>query len=180
MCIRDSLFAVRSPSKGHLTFDGLDSRNWQLERLRQSIILLRRDEFFAGTVLDNLRMGHNEITINEIKEALAQVGILEELLARPNGLNLRLDLGGSPLSASQKTRLLFARALVHQPRLLLIDELLDPLDEATFTLLTELIFSPDKPWTVVVATRRKQARLLCEQTINLSTNSTLSTTTPNE
>ena len=176
----DLLFAVRSPSKGYLTFDGLDSRNWQLERLRQSIILLRRDEFFAGTVLDNLRMGHNEITINEIKEALAQVGILEELLARPNGLNLRLDLGGSPLSASQKTRLLFARALVHQPRLLLIDELLDPLDEATFTLLTELIFSPDKPWTVVVATRRKQARLLCEQTINLSTNSTLSTTTPNE
>ena len=164
----DLLFALREPTKGYLEFDGLDARNWQLEHLRSSVQLLRRDEFFEGSIVDNLRLGQNEIPMSEVKSALEKVGLLEELLKLPDGLNLRIHLGGNPLSTSQRTCLLFARALVQKPRLLLIDELFDGLDDATFDRLTHVIFDEQLPWTVVVATRTSKTLHLCEQTINLS------------
>lgn len=164
----DLLFAVREPSQGYLSFDGLDSRSWQLERLRESLLLLRRDEFIDGTVIENLRLGRPEIGLDEIRSALEQVGILDDILRQPDGLNLRLRLGGSPLSTSQRICLLFARALVQKPRLLLIDELFDGLDEKTFQRLTHITLSSGLPWTVIVATRVNEAILLCEQTIDLS------------
>lgn len=164
----DLLFAVREPTQGHLSFDGLDSRNWQLDRLRESVLLLRRDEFIDGTIVENLRLGCPEIGLDEIREALEEVGILEEILRHPDGLNLRLRLGGAPLSTSQRICLLFARALVQKPRLLLVDELFDGLDETTFKRLTNLVLKSELPWSVVVATRISEAISLCDQTIDLS------------
>lgn len=164
----DLLFAVREPSQGHLSFDGLDSRSWQLERLRESVQLLRRDEFIDGTVIENLRLGRPEIGLDEIRVALEKVGILDDILRHPDGLNLRLRLGGAPLSTSQRICLLFARALVQKPRLLLVDELFDGLDEKTFQRLTRVTLNSDLPWSVIVATRINEAISLCDQVIDLS------------
>lgn len=162
------LFAIREPTGGHISFDGMDSRSWQLESLRESVQLLRRDEFIDGTVVENLRLGHPEITMDEIREALEQAGLRKELLRHPDGLNQRLRQGGSPLSTSQRICLLFARALVQRPRLLLIDELFDGLDPATFQTISQLVFSPQREWSVVIATRIEEVMTLCDRTIDLS------------
>lgn len=164
----DLLFAVRQPSGGHLSFDGLDSRSWQLESLRQSVQLLRRDEFIDGTIVENLRLGHPEITMDEIRIALDKAGIRKDLLKHPDGLNLRLRQGGAPLSTSQRICLLFARALVQKPRLLLVDELFDGLDPVTFQTLTDLVFAPELDWSVVIATRIQEVMTLCDRTVDLS------------
>lgn len=164
----DLLFAVRQPTQGYLIFDGLDSRSWQLESLRESVQLLRRDEFIYGTVTENLRLGRPEIGMDEIREALEKVGILDDILRHPDGLNLKLQVGGTPLSSSQRICLIFARALVQKPRLLLIDELLDGIDEPTFKRLSSLVLDSNLPWTVMVATRSPDAIALCDWTIDLS------------
>lgn len=162
------LFAVRQPTSGYLSFDGLDSRNWQLERLRESVQLLRRDEFIDGTIVDNLRLGKPGIGMNEIHTALEKVGILDDILSHPDGLNTRLSLGGAPLSTSQRICLLFARALVQKPRLLLIDKLFDGLDLVTFKTLSHLVLDSELPWSVIVATRIQDAIALCDSSIDLS------------
>ena len=168
----DLLFAVRIPTDGYLAFDGVDSRNWNLERLRMDVQLLRRDEFIDGTIIENLRLGRAEISIEEVRQALEQVGLLNVCLSHPEGLNLRLRVGGTPLSTSQRVSLLFARALVHRPRLLLIDELFDGLDELTFRHLTQFILSGDRPWTVIVATRMQEVLEQCQETIQLTNTGT--------
>jgi ABC-type bacteriocin/lantibiotic exporter with double-glycine peptidase domain len=164
----DILFGLRQPSEGHLSIDGLDLRSWYLEALRESVMLLRRDEIVDGTVIENLRLGRVDVGLDEIREALDRVGLLDVLLQRPDGLNLRLKVGGAPLSGNQRTRLILARALVQRPRLLLIDELFDSLDDESFKLLETAILDPSLPWTVILATRDHDVTLLCDQIIELA------------
>lgn len=164
----DMLFGLRAPTSGHIAIDGLDLRSWYLEALRDHVQLLRRDEIVDATVVENLRLGRADIGMDEIREALEKVGLLETLLARPEGLNLRLKIGGAPLSGNQRTRLLLARSLVQRPRLLLIDELFDSLDPESFASLSTAILDKSLPWTVVLTTRDHDVTRLCDQVIELS------------
>lgn len=164
----DILFGLRQSTGGFVTIDGLDLRSWDLEKLRESTQLLRRDEIMDGTVVENLRLGRSDIGMDEIRASLKQVGLLNELLARPEGLNLRLKIGGAPLSGNQRMRLLLARALAQRPRLLLIDELIDNMDDSSFALLSAAIFDKSQPWTVVVTTRDSQVSTRCDQIIELA------------
>lgn len=164
----DLLFVLRPPTTGHLSFDGIDSRSYHPESLRESVQILRRDEFIDGTIIENLRLGSVGISLEEIRSALERVGLLDTCLRHPDGLNQRLRVGGAPLSTSQRTSLLVARALVQRPRLLLIDELFDGLDDITFSRLSRLVLSKEEPWTVVVATRMKEVLAICDRTLPLS------------
>lgn len=163
----DLCFALRDTNDGYMSYDGLDMRSWHLESLRNSMELLRRDEFVSGTVMENLRLGRTDITVDEIHTALKTVDMLDECLHHSNGLDQMLQVGGSPFSTRQRVALLIARALVQKPRLLLIDEIFDGLDERTFQLLTGVVFDEKRPWTVVVATRMSEVRAMCEQRIEL-------------
>jgi len=163
----DLLFALRHPTKGHISYDGLDSRDWPLDKLRGYILLLRRDEFIDGTIIENLRLGRVDIGVDEVRQALHQVGILDEIMKLPDGLRLRLRVEGAPLSTTQRIRLLFARAIVQSPRLLLIDELFDGLDNTTYEHLSNLVIKGDLPWTVVVSTRMRSMIQKCDWCISL-------------
>lgn len=164
----DILFGLRQPGAGFVTIDGLDVRSWNLEALRASTQLLRRDEIMDANVVDNLRLGRADIGMDEIRAALASVGLLDELLERPEGLNLRLKIGGAPLAGHQRTRLLLARALAQRPRLLLIDELLDNMDDASFRQLSAAILAKELPWTVVLTTRDSRVIAHCDQMIEIA------------
>lgn len=164
----DILFGLRQPVEGHVSIDGLDLRSWYLEALRESVMLLRRDEIVDGTIIENLRLGRSDVGLDEIREALERVGLLDVLLHRPEGLNLRLKVAGAPLSGNQRTRLLLARALVQRPRLLLIDELFDSLDDESFKLLETAILDRSLPWTVILATRDHDVTKRCDTIIELA------------
>ncbi len=164
----DILFGLRQPTGGFVTIDGLDLRTCYLEALRQHVQLIHRDEIVDATIAENLRLGRSDIGMDEIRDALARVGLLDYLLHRPEGLNLRLKFGGAPLSGNQRTRLLLARALVQRPRLLLIDELFDGLDPESFRQLAPAIFDKSLPWTVIVTTRDHDVTNLCDQIIEIA------------
>ena len=131
-------------------------------------MLLRRDEIVGGTIIENLRLGSSDIGMEEIQTALSKVGLLEELLHHPEGLNLQLRVEGAPLSGNQRTRLLLARALVQQPKLLLIDELFDGLDADSLNQLSAAILGKSQDWTVVLTTRDHDVTLKCKQVIKLA------------
>lgn len=163
----DLCFALRQTSAGYISFDGLDMRAWHLESLRNQMELLRASEFVSGTVIDNLRLGRSDITMDEIHSALKTVGMLDDCLRFPGGLETMLQVGGSPFSPRQRVSLLVARALVQKPRLLLIDEIFDGLDDQSLEKLTDIVFDPQRSWTVVVATRMTEIREKCELWIRL-------------
>jgi ABC-type bacteriocin/lantibiotic exporter with double-glycine peptidase domain len=162
------LFGLRQPTAGFIRIDGLDLRNCYLESLRESVMLLRRDEIVSGTIIENLRLGSSDIGMEEIQIALTKVGLLDDLLHRPEGLNLQLKIEGAPLSGNQRTRLLLARALVQRPKLLLIDELFDGLDTDSLNQLSATVLGNSQDWTVVLTTRDHDVTHKCDQIIKLA------------
>jgi ABC-type bacteriocin/lantibiotic exporter with double-glycine peptidase domain len=122
---------------------------------------MRSQDILTASLLENLRLGRPDITVGQVQAALAEVGLLADLLAMPGGLEMGLVTGGLPLSSRQRNRLLVARALLHRPRLLIIDEFLDGMDPENTTQLADLILAPGHPWTLLLATRDPQLARRC-------------------
>jgi ABC-type bacteriocin/lantibiotic exporter with double-glycine peptidase domain len=147
--VADLVAGVRLPSEGRIEIDGLDVRDVHLESLREQVLLVRGAEIFAGTVAENLSLGRADVGPAEMRTVLEAVGLWEEIAALPEGLGTMLATGGAPLSVGQARRLVVARALVLQPRLLVIDDL-GTFDTALRHRVWRALTDRHAPWTLVL------------------------------
>ncbi|MFM8316586.1 MAG: ATP-binding cassette domain-containing protein, partial [Deltaproteobacteria bacterium] len=113
----DLLFGIRDAKSGAVLIDGSDYRDISKESLRDQIALVRGLEVLSDTVLENIRMGRSEITLESARAALAQLGLLDEITQLPRGIHTMLSGEGRPLSVGQVHRIVLARAIVTKPRL---------------------------------------------------------------
>ena len=164
----DLVAALREPTAGTILVDGLDLRSWDLETYRCQAMVLRSQDILSATLMENLRLGRPDITLGQVQTALTEVGLLADVLAMPDGLFTKLVSGGLPLSSRQRNRLLVARALLHRPRLLVVDEFLDGMDPVNTCHLIDLVMAPERPWTLLLATRDPQLLRRCPTVIDLS------------
>ncbi len=166
--LADVLFGLREQATGSLRVDGIDLRSLPLRSLRRDVALVRAVELFPGTVSDNLRLGREDLSFTDITRALEDVGLLEELLAMPGGLDTELHPHGRPLSYRQACRLMIARAIAGRPRLIIIDGALDQIDRRDDDQrLTSVLFAPDAPWTLVCVTDRPDLLAQCSRVVLL-------------
>ncbi|MFO0843483.1 MAG: ABC transporter ATP-binding protein [Gemmataceae bacterium] len=163
----DLLFGLRGPTRGHIEIDGTDLRDLRLESLRRHIAVVKGIEIFEGSVLDNVRMGREELSIADVRRALAAVGLLDDVLDLPGGLNTRLGVGGAPLSLGQAERLMLARAIAAGPRLLVLDEVLDDMDQEVRHEVLPAILGQDARWTLLVVTHSQEVARLCDRQVRL-------------
>ncbi|MBN8732430.1 MAG: ATP-binding cassette domain-containing protein [Acidobacteria bacterium] len=169
---KSSLFDIicryREPEAGAVRLNGQDVRVAQIAEFREQVALVRGVEIFQGTILDNVRMGRAECDSVRVREALECAGLLQELEALPEGLNTELTTGGRPLSGGQAIRLMLARAFAGHPRLLLIDETLDGLDDAAGRdQALRTVFDSAKGWTLLVATNRPDIAARCGRVVQV-------------
>lgn len=148
----DLVFGLREPSRGRVEINGLPLSELSISRLRSSIALVRGAEIFEGTIMENVCMGREDVSLEDVQRALEAVGMWEEVAALPDGLGTHLTTNGGNVSAGQAQRLAIARALVGRPRCLLLDEALDHLDPASRSTILERVLGRDAPWTAIVAT----------------------------
>jgi ABC-type bacteriocin/lantibiotic exporter with double-glycine peptidase domain len=163
----DLLHGLRMPTEGHIVIDQLDLRGWYLESLRSQVTLIRSADLVNGTIAENVRLGHPDVSIYDVNAALSTVGLLQDVLDLPEGINTTLLAGGLPLSSRQRIRLLIARALVSRPRLLLLDEILDGLDKNALTELSSILLDPSRNCTVLISTREEAVIRRCTRLIDL-------------
>ncbi|MCA9208274.1 MAG: ABC transporter ATP-binding protein [Planctomycetales bacterium] len=163
----DLLAGLRTPSAGHVELDGIDLRELRPDSLREHVAVTRGVEIFHGSVGENVHLNRTELGAEDVRDALKAVGLLDELLQLPEGLNTMLQTGGAPLSASQATRLMLARAIVGRPRLLLIDSTLDSLADESLAEVLASLTRDNAPWTLLVATGRRAILDACDRVISL-------------
>lgn len=166
--LADLLFGLRLADHGWVEIDGADLRTLKLDTLREHVALVKGIEVIEGTVLENVRMGRDGITHADVREALRKVGLLDTVLGLPDGLDTPLWTGGSPLSLGQANRLMLARAVVGQPRLLVLDEALDHMDADIRETVLPAVLGPDAHWTLLVVTHSEEAAGLCDRVIRLT------------
>lgn len=122
--------------KGSILIDGRDIRTLDIARLRKSIGLVLQDNFlFSGTIADNIRLGDTDISEEAVTEAIRHVNAADFIQAIPGGAAARLGERGASLSTGQKQLLAFARALAHEPQILVLDEATSSVDTETEQLI---------------------------------------------
>ncbi len=152
--LAELLYGLRAPTAGRIELDGIDLREINLESLRSQVAVIKEVEVIDGTVGENVSMHRSEVSLADVRGALAAIGLLEDVRALPDGLNTVLNSTGAPLSAGQARRLMLARAIAGQPKLLVLDDFLDDLDEdARQQALRALMRPAGSPWTLVIMSR---------------------------
>jgi ATP-binding cassette subfamily B protein len=120
------------PQQGCVLVDGSDVRGWDQRDLRRHIGLVLQDVFlFAGTIEDNIRLGTSSITSEQVRRAAEFVNAARFIERIPGGYQAQVQERGSTLSGGQKQLIAFARAIAHNPEVLLV------LDEATSSVDTD-------------------------------------------
>ena len=119
-------------SSGSLTVGGVDVRNYDLEALRNAVaMVLQKNELFSGTIKENLRWGNEQASDEELQEACRLACADEFISAMPDGYNTYIEQGGTNVSGGQKQRLCIARALLKNPKILILDDSTSAVDTKT-------------------------------------------------
>lgn len=142
-------------SKGQVLVKGIDTKNYNLKDLRSLIgIVPQRAVLFKGSILDNLKWGKEDATLDEVKEALEisqSYSFVESLQEKYNAPVLQ---GGKNFSGGQKQRLTIARALISKPEILILDDSSSALDFATDAALRKSLKEKTKDMTVLIVSQR--------------------------
>lgn len=161
------LFGMRWPTSGTIEIDGVDSRYLHLESMRDAIAAVTTPEIFSGTLMDNIALGRPDVGLSEVRDALELAGLWEMVQRLPEGLYTEIPTGGGALAESERHQLMLARAIAGKPRLLLLDETLDRLDASELAPLLPALTSPERPWTLIVATTQNAVVSACDKRLAL-------------
>lgn len=142
-------------SKGSVFVGGKDVRTYDLETLRNAVsVVLQKNILFSGTILENLRWGNPDATLEDCREACRQAQATEFIDLLPDGYHTRIEQGGANFSGGQRQRLCIARALLKKPKVLILDDSTSACDTATDARIREA-FRRDIPGTtkLIIAQR---------------------------
>jgi ATP-binding cassette, subfamily B, multidrug efflux pump len=118
--------------KGAIKIDGVDVKEMDLSDLRRRFGVVLQDPFlFSGTVTSNIRLGTDGIDDEDVEKAAEDVNLADFIRTLPNGFKEEVRERGSTLSTGQKQLISFARALAHDPRILVLDEATSSVDTET-------------------------------------------------
>ncbi|MBE6351799.1 MAG: ABC transporter ATP-binding protein [Treponema bryantii] len=121
-----------NPDEGKIMIDGLDINDLTIKSIRQQVGVMLQDSFlFTGSIIDNIRYGRLDATDEECMNAAKAVQAHEFISAFPDGYNTQLSANGGGLSAGQKQLISFARVLLSDPRILILDEATSSVDTQT-------------------------------------------------
>ncbi len=141
--------------KGAIKIDGVDVKDMDLAELRRRYGVVLQDPFlFTGTVEGNIRLGTKDITDEDVEKAAEDVNLADFIRALPQGFKEEVRERGSTLSTGQKQLISFARALAHDPKILILDEATSSVDTETETRVRDALSRMVEGRTSVVIAHR--------------------------
>ena len=142
-------------AEGSVSVGGRDVRSYALSDLRGAIGLVPQTSLlFSGTIADNLRWGNEDASAEEIVSACVAAGANDFVMGFPDGYETVISQGGTTVSGGQRQRLCIARALVRKPQILILDDSLSAVDNATERLILGSLNQLKGKTTVIMVSQR--------------------------
>lgn len=140
---------------GEILVDGVNVKNYDLESLRELTgVVLQKNVLFTGTIKENIKWGNPNATDEEIIAACKAAQAHDFIMSQPDGYDTVLAQGGLNLSGGQKQRLCIARAIIKQPKILILDDSTSAVDTATEAKIRECFYNELKDTTVLIIAQR--------------------------
>ncbi|ADR22108.1 xenobiotic ABC transporter ATP-binding protein [Marivirga tractuosa] len=141
--------------KGEITLDGKDLKDYDLYALRQNIGVVLQDVFlFSDTILYNITLGNPDISLKEVKAAAELVGARKFIERLPGGYDYNVMERGATLSVGQRQLISFVRAMVYNPKIIVLDEATSSVDTETEEMIQNAIEKMMKGRTSIVIAHR--------------------------
>ena len=135
------------PDCGTITLDGVDLRDWDTHYLRENIgLVLQKNHIFDGSVVENIRYGKPDATLEEVYEAARKASIYDQIAALPKGF----DTAATHLSGGQQQRIAIARMFLKNPPIIFLDEPTASLDAIATEQIKSAIDAIKKDRTVII------------------------------
>ncbi len=142
-------------NEGTITIDGINLKEIALKDLRRNIGIVSQEIYlFAGTVADNIRYARPEASQEEVIAAAKAAAAHEFILKLPNGYETRVGTGGQDLSGGQRQRISIARAILQDPKILILDEATASMDTVTERKIQDALSTLQKGRTTVSIAHR--------------------------
>ena len=160
------LGALHDGFEGTLTYDGVTLRSMNRAALREQIgQVLSTTDLFDGTIEDNISVGRRFVDRAAVLKALRDVDVDDVVQSLPDGIRSTITNGGANLSAAVASKLLVAQGIVGKPRLLLLDDFFQNLDDVYRARLIALLTDRSTPYTVVAVSHDPEFLAACDQII---------------
>ncbi|HEY8187303.1 MAG TPA: ABC transporter ATP-binding protein [Pyrinomonadaceae bacterium] len=166
--ITNLLMRFYDVQRGRILLDGIDLREWDLQRLRENFAVVLQEIFlFSGTIEGNIRLGRSDITEERVKWAAHEVSAEPFINRLRGGYQAEVKERGAGLSVGQKQLISFARALAFDPAILILDEATSSIDTETEQLIQQAIERVMRNRTSIVVAHRLSTIQRADQIIVL-------------
>ena len=158
------LQGINRDYSGFIKMDGVELREINLRHLRQSLGVVLQDNFlFRGSVRDNITAGRPGLTLSDVMHAARLAGAEEFIECMPNGYETHIEEGSPNVSGGQRQRLAIARALIHDPRILILDEATSSLDPQSEAVVSANLQRIAQGRTMIIVSHRLANFVDCDQ-----------------
>lgn len=159
---------VIEPTGGHLYINDMSINSLHLNFYRSQLGLSLSDETpFEGTIKDNLTFSNPDITDEQIYDVLDKVGLKKFIKEQPDGLSTILYPDGKQMSYTLSKKIVLARAILKQPKVLILEDALDRFNLAETDAIIEYLTHQDRPWTLIVVGSSDAWLNKCDEVITL-------------
>jgi ATP-binding cassette subfamily B protein len=156
--ILNLILGLYRAESGEILMDGIDMNELDKNLYRRNIAVVPQSAMlFSGSIWDNLTYGLGMVTTDEVLEVIRQVGLEEMVNSMPDGLYTEIYEGGANLSGGQRQRITIARAILRNPRIIMLDEPTSSLDTESMRAVQEAIESMMGSCTMIMTTHNMES-----------------------
>tara|TARA_B110000046_G_scaffold160658_1_gene173893 strand:- start:192 stop:992 length:801 start_codon:yes stop_codon:yes gene_type:complete len=169
------------PTSGSVLIDGIDLRQLNESDFRRNLgVMLQENWLFSGTVRENLQLGFHQYSDDHILSVAKIAGLDDFISKMPNGYDMMLKERGEGLSGGQRQTITLARALIHNPSVLVLDEPTSAMDTGTEKAVVERLSKWSENKTVLIVTHRKAILQMVDRVLVLDDGKIVTDTTPDK